>query len=556
HQNSSNEQRGVFKSTDGGTTWRKTLFVDGDTAAIDIVMDHANVNVLYASMWDRADGDGSGLHKSVDLGETWQRLDGGLPQGKNVGRIAINVAPTDSSVLYALADEGEKDWFYRSSDTGKSWKKMYGGLKARWDWCELEVSPDNANEVYSIGQESFVTKDGGDTFSKIGGTIIHLLPHGSDVIHLDTHAIWINPKNADHLVFGTDGGNFVTYDRCKTWLHVKNLPIAECYAVTYDMAEPYNIYVGTQDNAALFGPSTHRPSDGKPDEWQHVYLDRWGGGDSYFTYRDPSDPETIYYEHQLGDMRRKNMSTGDTVSIRPRIKGERLRFAWMTPFFPSKFDKQTLYAAANRVFKSEDRGETWRVISENLVTKDQIPQLRYRAVTSLAESPVAQGVLLAGTDNADLWVTTDDGTSWAAIDQQIPKRSITRVLASPHDRDRIFVSQSGAGLDDYAAYLFRSDDLGKTWKPISDGLPHEPINVVYEDPHVSNLLYVGTDMGVYVSIDGGEHWSSLCSNLPTASVYDLFVHPREKELVIGTHGRSCYLLDAKPIQKNAAAGRN
>ncbi len=561
HQSSANEQRGVFKTTDGGKTWRKTLFVDGDTAAIDLVMDPADPNILYASMWDRskehgqAKGTGSGVYKSMDLGETWQQLAGGLPQGKNVGRIAIDVAPTDSSVLYALADEGEKDWFYRSDDSGASWKKTYGELKARWDWCEIKVSPDNANEVYSIGQNSFVTKDGGESFSKIEGTVIHLLPHGAEVIHLDTHAIWINPENGDHLVFGTDGGNFVTYDRCKTWLHVNNLPIAECYAVTYDMDEPYNIYIGTQDNAALFGPNTHRPRDGKPDEWQHVYLDPWGGGDSYFTYRDPADPNSIYYEHQLGVMRRKDMSTGKIVDIQPRLDGEQLRFAWMTPFFPSKYNKRTLYAAANRVFKSADRGDSWSAISDELVSKDQVSNLRYRAITTLAESPVKQGLLFAGTDNADLWVTEDDGGSWTSIGEQLPKRNITRVCASSHDQNRVFVSLSGAGIDDYAPYLFRSDDVGQTWKSIGEGLPHEPINVVYEDPDVPNLLYVGTDMGVYVSLDGGKRWSSLCSNLPTTSVYDLFVHPREKELVIGTHGRSCFLLDAKPIQAKSAQGK-
>ena len=557
HQNSGNKQRGIFKTTDGGETWKKMLYIDEHTAAIDLVMDHADSNIMYASVWGRSRrGRGSrasrsGIYKTTDLGESWQRLDLGFPKGTNVGRIAVDVAPTNSSIVYALADEGQKDWFYRSEDAGKSWKKMYGGLQARWDWCEIRVSPDNENEVYSIGQNSFVTKDGGSNFAKIEGTIIHLLPHGAKTIHLDTHAIWINPKNADHLVFGTDGGNFVTYDRCKTWLHVNNLPIAECYAVTHDLAEPFNIYIGTQDNAALFGPSTHRPFDGRPDQWQHVYLDRWGGGDSYFTYRDPSDANTIYYEHQLGAMRRKDMVSGKTVDIKPRLKGEELKFAWMTPFFPSKFESRTLYAAANRVFKSEDRGDTWTAISENLVTKDRVANMRYRAITTLAESPVKQGLLFAGTDNADLSVTTDDGKSWHAIDDDLPRRTLTRICASAHDEKRVFVSQTGASIDDYAPYLFRSDDLGETWKRISKGLPHEPINVVYEDPQVSDLIYVGTDMGVYVSVDGGERWSSLVSNLPTASVYDLFVHPTTKELVIGTHGRSCYLLDSTTIQAEA-----
>ena len=556
HQNSANKQRGVFRTDDGGKTWAKSLYVNDHTAAIDLVMDPSDSNVLYASMWQRTKGQGntgdeSGVYKTTDGGQTWNRLAGGLPRGDNVGRIGIDVSASNPAIVYALADEGREDGFYRSADGGKSWKKMYDGLQARWDWCELRVSPDNENEVYSIGQNSFVTTDGGSTFTKITGTILHLLPHGADVIHLDTHAMWINPENTNHLVFGTDGGNFVTYDRCKTWLHINNMPIAECYAVTYDMATPYNIYIGTQDNAALFGPSTHRPRDGKPDEWQHVYLDRWGGGDSYFTYHDPSDNNTIYYEHQLGAMRRKDMQTGKTVNIQPRLRGEALRFAWMTPFFPSVHDPRTLYCGANRVFKSTNRGDDWEPISDNLVSADQVPNMRYRAITTLAESPLQAGLLFAGTDNADLSITTDDGQSWTYIDAKLPKHTLTRVFASPHDKQRVFVSQSGAGTDDYAPYVFRSDDLGKTWKSIGGGLPHEPVNVVLEDPSVPNLLYVGTDMGVYVSTNGGKEWQSLCNNLPTASVYDLFVHPRENELVIGTHGRSCFLLDATPIQ-NAA----
>ena len=559
HQNSVNKQRGVFKTNDGGTTWTKALFVNDHTAAIDLVMHPQDSNILYASMWERDplgqkhSGPESGVYKTTDGGATWNRLAGGLPRGDSVGRIGIDIALSNPDVVYALADEGSRDGFYRSNDAGKTWTKTYDKLQARWDWCEIRVSPDDADQVYSIGQNSFITKDGGSTFTKITGTVLHLLPHGAQVIHLDTHAMWINPNDPDHLVFGTDGGNFVTHDRCKTWLHYNNLPIAEAYAVTYDMAEPYKVYIGTQDNAALFGPSTHRPTDGKPDEWQHVYLDRWGGGDSYYTYRDPTDNDTIYYEHQLGAMRRKHMPSGRVKSIQPRLRNQRLRFAWMTPFFPSSHDGKTLYCGANRVFKSTNRGDTWEPISDNLVTGKPLRNVRYRAITTMAESKLKQGLLFAGTDNANLSVTEDDGQSWRTIDAGLAKRNFTRVFASPHDANRVFISQSGAGLDDYTPYVFRSDDLGQTWKSISNGLPLEPINVIYEDPQVPNLLYVGTDMGVYASTDGGKKWSSLCSNLPTTSVYDLFVHPRDNELVVGTHGRSCYLLDPTKIQ-NAARG--
>ena len=556
HQNSNNMQRGVFRTNDGGESWKKVLYVNDSAAAIDLVMDPTDPDTLYTSLWQR-DGStdkqesASGVYKTTDGGTTWRRLEGGLPGGEGVSRIGIHVAPSNSSVVYALADEGEKDGFYRSADGGQSWKKMYDGLQARWDWCEIRVSPDNENEVYSIGQNSFVTRDGGNTFEKIQGTILHLLPHGATVIHLDTHAMWINPANADHVIFGTDGGLFVTHDRCKTWLHLNNMPLAECYAVTHDQMEPYNVYVGTQDNAALLGPHTHRPKDGQPDEWQHVYLDRWGGGDSYFTYRDPTDEDTVYYEHQYGVMRRKNMKTGHTEDIQPRIRGERLRFAWMTPFFPSPHDGKTIYAAANRVFKSTNRGDHWKPISPNLVGADAVPNLRYRAITTLAESPLSAGVLFAGTDNGELYVSPDDGGQWTSIDDGLPNRGFSRVFPSPHSKMRVFATQNGTGIDDFTAYVFRSDDLGTTWKSISDGLPDESVNFVLEDPTVPDLIYVGTDLGVYASLDGGDNWQSLCSNLPTAAVADLLVHPEQGHLIVATHGRSCFLVDARPIQKAA-----
>ncbi|MEM8667107.1 MAG: hypothetical protein AAGG48_06300 [Planctomycetota bacterium] len=554
HQNSPNKQRGVFRTTDGGQSWQRILYANDEAAAIDLVMDPTQPNTLYASLWQRGEPgqhpqSASGVYKTTDGGTTWDRLENGLPHGSEIGRIGIHIAPSNPSTVYALADEGEKDGFYRSNDGGGTWQMTNDTLQARWDWCEIRVSPDDENTVYSIGQNSFVSTDGGKTFEKIEGTILHLLPHGATVIHLDTHAMWINPANADHVIFGTDGGLFVTHDRCKTWLHLNNMPVAECYAVTHDRMEPYNVYVGTQDNAALFGPNTHRWKAGAPDEWEHVYLDPWGGGDSYFTYRDPTDEKTIYYEHQFGAMRRKDMASGRSKNIQPRINGEQLRFAWMTPFFPSVHDGKTLYAAANRVFKSTNRGDSWTVISPDLVGEDVVPKLRYRAVTTLAESPVSEGVLFAGTDNGELYRSLDDGNRWQSIDKGLPKRGFSRVAISPHNDQRIYVSQSGLGIDDFAPYLFRSDDRGVTWHAIHDGLPFESINVVLEDPVVANLIYVGTDMGVYASLDGGASWQSLCGNLPTASVADLFVHAEKAHLVIATHGRSCYVASVKAIWK-------
>ena len=561
HLSSVNRERGLFKTTDGGETWQSSLFIDDRTAVIDICFDPSDSRTLFAASWRQAIegreyyGSTSGVYKSTDGGKTWRRLAGGLPSGNSVGRIAIDVATTNPRVVYALVDHKEGDGLYRSSDGGRSWRKVnQDEVRASWDWCEIRVSPDNEDELYSIGQRSFVTRDGGKTFTQIGGTIVHLLPHDSSILHLDTHAMWIDPLNTDRIVFGNDGGLYLSYDRARNWLHLNNLPIAECYAVTVDMEEPYNIYIGTQDNAALFGPSDAVMEDGGGDPWQHVYLDRWGGGDSYFTYRDLGDGNTVYYESQNGGLRRKNMVTGDVKGIRPVLPngaGKPLRFAWMTPFFPSVHDPKTIYCGANHVFRSSNQGDDWQVISPDLTTGVETPNLRYRAIMTLAESRLRTGLLYAGTENGNLFVTRNDGESWKSISEGLPRLCYSRVVASPHDPNTVFVTMTGMAVDDFSPYVFRSDDQGKSWKSISSGLPLESINVIREDPHVRDLLYLGTSLGVYVSVDGGLSWQSLCNNLPTVSVHDLVVHPRDNELVIGTHGRSVYIMDVSTIQSSS-----
>ncbi len=562
HLSSPNKERGLFKTVDGGETWRPSLFIDERTAVIDVCFDPGDSETLYAATWQRAlegqhnYGSNSAVHKSIDGGETWRRLGGGLPKGDSVGRIAIDTATTDPRVIYALVDQTTGDGLYRSSDGGESWNKVnQDPVRASWDWCEIRVSPDNENEVYNIGQNSFVTRDGGKTFTQIGGTIVHLLPHDSRVLHLDTHAMWIDPHNTDRILFGNDGGLYLSYSRGEDWLHLNTLPIAECYAVTVDMEDPYNIYIGTQDNAALYGPSDAVVEDGGPDPWEHVYLDRWGGGDSYFTYRDPTDPDTIYYESQNGGLRRKNMATGEVKGIRPRLPDKdtdkTLRFAWMTPFFPSAHDPKTIYCGANHVFRSPNRGDDWEVISPDLTAGPAMPNLRYRAIMTLAESTLEAGLLYAGTENGHLFLTRNDGKSWDSISEGLPRLCYSRVVASRHDAGTVYVTLTGMARDDFSPYVFRSDDWGKSWTSISEELPLEPVNVIHEDPRAASVLYLGTTLGVYVSVDGGSRWQSLCNNLPTVSVHDLVVHPRENELVIGTHGRSVYIMDVSTIQATA-----
>ena len=578
-----NTERGLFRTTDGGQTWEKVLYVNDRTGVIDVVMDPTNPDVLYATAWERsrkawghtAHGAGSGVYKSSDGGASWKILDNGLPTGPNVGRIAIDVAPSNPEVVYVLIDNHElipnplgpsragqstqriAGEVYRSNDSGASWKKVNEErLSAGYDFCIVKVAPDNENIVYLPGNRFMVSEDGGRTYRQIEGTLVHLLPHGSRVLHLDMHDLWVNPDNPRHLVLGNDGGLHISYDRGESWLHVNNLPIGEFYAVGVDMETPYNIYGGTQDDAALFGPSNHLVEWDIQDPWQHVYLDRWGGGDSYFTYRDPTDPNVIYYEHQFGDLRRKDMEDGTAPRIRPTAEeGEpELRTNWMTPFFISRYDDRTLYYGANKLFKSLNRGESWSAISPDLTsqpaTQGNVP---FGTLTSLSESPLQKGLLYAGADDGYLHVTLNDGTDWTRIDAALPGgKWVSRIVASQHDLATVYVSFTGYRDDDFSSYLFRSTNFGGSWESISANLPVEPINVIREDATSDQVLYVGTDLGVYGSLDQGQTWLSLCTNLPTTPVYDLVVHPRDNELVLGTHGRSVFVADITPIQAAAS----
>jgi len=581
HLYSDNEERGIFRTTDGGATWQRTLFVNNRTGAIDVVLDPSDPNVLYAAMWERSrkawghttNGPGSGLFKSLDGGATWQPVTSGLPTGSVVGRIGLAIAPSNPRVVYALVDNytptpptgrgnnpgrigGE---VYRSDDRGASWRKVNEEpVAAGYDFCLIQVAPDNEDIIYLPNNRFMVSENAGRTYRQIEGTLVHLLPHGSQVLHLDHHELWIDPDNGDHMLLGNDGGLHLTYDRGQSWLHLNNIPIGEFYAVSVDMDTPYNIYGGTQDDAALFGSSAQTLADDLGDQWQHVYLDRWGGGDSYFTYRDPLDHDLIYYEHQMGDLRRKRMSTGKTDGIRPSAgQGEApLRSNWMTPFFFSAdptHTPQAMYYGGNRLFKSLDRGDTWTAMSPDLTSNPaQQGNVPWGTLTSVSESPLTPGLLYAGADDGYLHVTRDDGNTWTRIGEGLADRWITRVTASQHDEATVYVSMTGYRYDEFDAYLYVSHDYGTTWASLVGNLPAEPINVIGEDPSDRNILYVGTDTGVFASTDRGKSWQALCGNLPTVPIYDLVVHPRDGELVIGTHGRSVFVADISAVRRAAA----
>jgi len=581
HNYGYNQERGLFKTTDGGKTWQKVLYISENIGIIEVVMDPENNQTLYAASWERdrkawnniITGAGSGVYKTTNGGRNWQRLTNGLPTGKHIGRFGLAISPSNPDIVYALVDnhtpreKGNRRYrgeVYRSENKGETWRKTHEGevpTGIGYDFCLVRVAPDNEDEIFICGNKLLRSRDGGKTFDPTGETIAHLLPHDIRVMHLDMHELWIDPKNPDRLLLGNDGGVYCSYDRSDTWLHLNNLPIGEFYAISVDMAEPYHIYGGTQDDAALFGPSTHNLADrltkyGVDDPWQHIYLDRWGGGDSYFTELDPTDPNTIYYEHQFGEFRRKNMQTGETKSIKPRAKeGEPpLRRNWMTPFIISFYNPRAIYYGAHKVFKSLDRGDSWTCISPDLSTNpgpEKQGNVPFGTITSLSESVLKPGLLYAGTDDGNIQITQDDGKHWTLIKAGIPAKWVSRIVASRHEPGTVYVSLTGYREDDFEKYLYISQDFGKAWRSIAGDLPAESINVVREDPHDKNILYVGTDLGAYVSLNQGQNWFSLCNHLPTTPVHDIAIHPRENEMVIGTHGRSCFILDVKPIQKKS-----
>jgi photosystem II stability/assembly factor-like uncharacterized protein len=579
HLFSTSEERGLFKTTDGGRTWSKVLYVSDRVAVIDAEMDPSDARTIYATAWERdrkpwghiVAGPGSGIYKSVDAGRTWKKLDRGLPSGKDLGRIGIEIAPSNPRVLYALLDNealrepepGTRERgpqpirgeVYRSADAGETWAKVNTGPLATtigYDWNILRISPQDENEIYVAGNRFLTSRDGGRTYRQVGGTIVPLLYKENRDFPLDHHALWIDPANPDRIILGTDHGLYFSYDRTRSWLLVNNLPITEFYAISVDMEKPYNIYGGNQDNAAVVGPSTSRLEPDGPNRWTHIFLDPWGGGDGFVTLPDPTDSSKVYYFSGRTVFLKNRLDSAEVnVTPRPSPSDSALRYNWMVPFIISPHDPRTLYYGANRLFRSMDKGASWQIISPDLSTNpgpEKRGNIPYGTLTSLSESPLQPGLIYAGTDDGNVQVTRDGGSIWTLIKAGLPAKWVSRVTASQYERGTVYAALTGFRENDFSTYLYISKDYGKTWSSIAANLPAEPVNVVREDPRKPGILYIGTDLGVYVTLDGGKAWQSLCHHLPTAAVVDLAVHPRDGELVAGTHGRSIFVLDIKSIQ--------
>jgi photosystem II stability/assembly factor-like uncharacterized protein len=578
HEWTDNEERGVYRTRDGGATWERVLFVDAGTGAIDLVLDASKPEVVYAATWERrrkrwndprndARTRGSGVWRSDDGGDTWQAINAGLPAPEHRGRIGIDLARSNPSVVYAFVDnyeqqaaDGGVDSYgrpreaairgaevYRSDDRGRSWRKVsesnsyMAGLSSTYGWVfgQLRVDPTDEDTVYVMGLALNVSNDGGATFRRLRG------------MHADHHALWIDPANPRYLVNGNDGGIVVSYDGGARWLqHTDNLPAVQFYNVGYDMAEPFKVYGSIQDHGSMVGVvDLSRGRDRiRATEWE-----RAPGGEASYHAVDPTDPDTLYAEGFYGSIFRVDLATGERARIAPRAGEDEpaLRGQWLAPFLISPHNPRIVYHGMHRLFRSLDRGERFEAISHDLSRDDarELGDIPFQTIATIDESPLRFGLVYAGTDDGRLHVTADGGATWADVSRGLAReRWISRVCASRYDADTVYCAQNGKRWDDLGAYLWRSRDRGATWTDLAAGLPGAPVNVVREDPRNPDVLYVGSDLGVYVSTDRGATWSVLGSGLPTTYVHDLVVHPRDDVIVIATHGRGMWALDARPVQ--------
>ena len=563
--------RGIFRTENGGKNWEMVLVTDENTGANDIIISQSDPNRMYATTWEfkaevRGDknynnvGPGSGVYVSNDAGKTWEKCSKGLPQGDKMGRSGVTVSYQDPDKAYWFVDnqanrEGETGEVYRTIDGGLTWEKVNRDpLKllsvVNWYFMDTYVSPNNDDELYILGVRVGHSIDGGLSFEYLNGEVAHLNPSPAQGLHLDHCELWINPENHEHLILANDGGVYSSLDNGLSWLHHNNIPTGEFYDITLETGEDYNIYGGVQDDATVFGPAKEwNPMSQDP--WQYLWIDPWNGGDGCITQLDPADPNILYYSAQEGAVRRLNKQTGESIGIRPQHPDStrELRFNFITPYFISKYDNQTLYHGGNFVFKSENRGNIWSVISPDLAKAEKKSRGSV-AAGALAESAASKGLLYYGTDHGAFWISLDDGTRWQEYSRGLPDAYIRSIEPSKFKVGRVYVALSGINYDDLNAYLYVSENHGKKWLKITSNLPNEPINKIVEDPTNENILYAGGYRGVYVSVDRGQSWALFGSEMPAASVSDIEINETTNDMVVATHGRGIYYLNLNDFRNS------
>ena len=566
-----NEERGVFMTTDGGRTWQKTLYIDADHGVADMDIDPSNPNIVYAVMWKfrrtpwtHTSGDErGGLYKSVDGGRTWKKLEGGLP--KVLGRVGVAVAASSPNVVYAIT-EAKEGTLWRSDDRGETWRnvsKQTSIVSRGFYYTHVRVDPQNENRVFAVASTLFVSVDGGRTFRNT-----------SQRTHVDFHALWLDPQNPKRMWQGQDGGIAVTSDGGENWEVVNNFPWGQFYQIHADNRQPfYYVMGGLQDNGTWTGPSrTREPSGIQNDDWRMISF-----GDGFWVLNHPEEPDLYLSESQGGDIVRTDMRTREQQEVVPYMGDNggpaveaKYRFNWNSPIVPSPHDENTVYLTGNVVFKSTDFGKSWTIISPDLTTNDREKQKSaggpvafentgaeyHTTIISFAESPLKAGVLWAGTDDGNLQLTTDGGKSWRNIVKNVPGLApfspVSHVEPSHASPELAYVAFDRHMLDDRQPYVYKTTDGGRSFQNITGNLPPNAyVHVVREDPKNPKLIYAGTELGIYVSYTGGNTWQSLAlKNLPVVAVHDIIVHPRDNDLIIATHGRGIYILDdATPVQQ-------
>jgi len=561
----SNPERGLFMSKDGGSIWEKILFISDSVGVVDVAWDQVN-KIIYAAAWEMVQGKKSGIYKSTDYGNHWEKCLGGFPENSGIGRIGLAISTINPKLVYASLDNRNKQSskkdaemigleVYRSENSGKTWSKMnstlldnYSGFG--WAFGDIRISPAGDNEIYVLGVHTLYSRNGGKTFTRLEGNINHLLSSPATTLHLNNHDLYIDPVNPDRLILGNGGGIYQSFDKGENWLHSNTIPVAEMYDLKIDSRNQSVAYCGTQDNSCMFGPiKLGIPIDG-PVDWKYVWLDPWSGGDGFITIPDPTDPGTVYYETQNGYLNRKNMVTGETVFIQPKTEaGESpMRTSWLTPCFVSIHSSTSLYYGANKVYKSIDRGDSWYRLSPDLCYSED-PFRKSRAITALAESPVIPGLIYAGTEKGAVWVSRDDGINWIEISADLPINTAGQICSSRHQESRVYIVMKSNDEDDYKPFLFCSENKGSSWKSISAGLPDDRVNYILEDPYLPDLIYIGTDRGVFVSPDKGKSWTSISKGLTTTSVQKLAWAEGNNYLVAATHGQSLFSCFAAPVRK-------
>ena len=560
----SSKERGVYQTTNGGKNWKKVLYIDDMTGVVDMAMDKNNPNILYAATYQRmrkawgfnGGGPGSGIYKTTDGGKTWNELTGGLPPGDK-GRIGLAASKTRSNIIYATIEHADSSGFYRSGNGGRTWKRVNKLNPRPMYYSHIFVDPNNDDIVYMLATEFYRTKDAGKTFYQMPTR-----PTYDVGVHSDHHTLWINPNNSNHFFLAGDAGLHESWDGGVAYNRLNNIPIGQFYGIGADMEVPYNIYGGMQDNHSWMGPSATR-------HWLGILADDWkqvGFGDGMYQQPDP-ESSMLYNASQNGNIIRVDRKTGNMQGLKPfpSDSKEKYRFDWVTPLAISKHSSKKVFLGGNRLFISDNGGDSWErtedlssntnrdsltimgVLGADIKLSKNDGTSSYGEIISISESPLWHRVIWVGTDDGNIQVSRDGGEKWEEVSGNItgiPAGSyVSRVLSSIRDRGSAYVTFDRHREGDWKPYVFRTEDYGKTWVPLTRGLPSGSVNVIAEHPDNPDVLFLGTEHAVYLSVNAGSDWTKFKSNLPTTLYDDLLIHPREKDLVLGTHGRSFWVLD-------------